>query len=66
MSRRRGHTTAVERVEREMTKLFDLHGKTVTGSMAMGDRAFALDFDDGTHLWIDGAALRVEYREEPL
>lgn len=30
---------------------FSLHGKTIKGSMQMGE-VYALDFTDGTHLWL--------------
>jgi hypothetical protein len=62
-------------VEAAMTESFKLHGKTIQGSMGMGE-VFALDFTDGTSLWMrirhhgpqDGGRVSIvtELREEPL
>lgn len=50
-----------------LTAGFSLHGKTIKGGMQMGG-VYALDFTDGTHLWItarDGELVG-ELRPGPL
>lgn len=58
-------------VEWKPGPLFALHGKTIKGTMQMGD-VYALDFTDGTHLWLtvhqdpEQAKIHAELRREPL
>lgn len=61
--------------EAAIAESFELHGKTIKGSMGMGE-VFALDFEDGTSLWMrirhhgpqDGGRVSIvaELRQERL
>jgi hypothetical protein len=68
-------SSQLDAAEAMFAPAFALHGKTIKGSMSMGE-VYALNFTDGTHLWLriehhgpqDGGrvSIKPELREGPL